>query len=339
MSSAEQFAAPVPAAVKAAAARAQQTQKEYINSLKEGEEEENSPEGGEQEEQPVEAEAEEHVEQPAPPAEEPAPPADDDAKAWKHKYQSLHGRYQSEVPKLRDQVKQMGQEIGNLNRLITTVQRPEPAPAPEPVKSLVTPEEVAEYGPELMDLISRVAKEATAPYEAKIAQLEGRFKQVGTQIATGARAQLLQTLAQAVPDWEAINTSQEFVTWLALPDAYSSDTRHNLLKEAFGRNDTARVVNFFKGFLAEMAAMAPAEEEPGTRTPKTPLKNLAAPGRAKSTASPNGGTPVEKPYFTASQITKFFTEKGMGKWRGREKQAKELEAAIFLAQQEGRIRN
>lgn len=335
MPNAEQFAPQVPAAVKTAAAKAEQLQKDFINPPKEGEE--NPPEG-EDEETPPEGEQEEQAS--PPPQEQETPPADDDAKAWKHKYQSLHGRYQSEVPKLRDQLKTQGQEITNLNRLLSTVQRPEPAKPAEPAKSLVTPEEVAEYGPELIDLMSRVAKEAAAPYQAEIAGLKNQIKQFGGQVATGARAQLLATLEDKVPDWQDINVSQEFLAWLALPDAYSGGTRHELLNAAFARNDSARVVNFFKGFLAEMAAMAPAEEEPGKRVqPKVPLKDLAAPGRAKSSAAPNGGTPAEKPIFTTSQITKFFTEKGMGKWRGREKQAQEMEAAIFLAQQEGRIRN
>lgn len=339
MPNAEKFAAPVPAAVKAIAARADQLQKDFINPPKldaDGkpivENEEDVDEGNEPEDQDTE-EGEQRQEVP----QTPAQAADATDETWKHKFLSMQGRYNSEVPKLRDQIKAMGSEIGNLNKLLTTVRQPAPVKAEDTFKSSVTAEQVAEYGPELIELINSVVKDATAEHVKEINFLKGQLKQTDTQLAGNAREQLLVNLNTQVPDWEAINTSKEFVDWLALPDAYSGDIRHNMLKAAFEANNSPRVIAFFKGFLAELAAMAPAEEEPGKRiVPKTPLKSLAAPGRAKSTAAPSNA-PAEKPIFTAHQIAQFYTDKSLGKWRGRENEAKELEAAIFLAQAEGRI--
>lgn len=336
---AEKFAAPVPAAVRAAKEQAEKLQKELINPTPpNGEPPQEPPQPpDEPEEEPViEAQPQEPPQPPQPPDE-----PDENHDTWKHKFQSMQGRYNSEVPKLRDQIKQMSADIGNLNRLLATVEQPAPAPAPAAVeKPLVTPDEIAEYGPEMMDLIARVSKQANAEQAKEIAELKAQLAQVGTHVATNARDQLLKDLASEVPNWSELNESKEFVDWLALPDPYSGDIRHKMLRSAFGRNDSRRVINFFKGFLAESAATAPAdEEEPGQKgiVPKVPLRDLAAPGRAKSTAAPSK-TPAEKPIFTTPQITAFYTDKANGKYRGREKVAADFEAAIFLAQAEGRIR-
>lgn len=341
MSNAEQFSAPVPAAVKAIAARADQLQKDFINPPKLDAEGKPiiEPEDNDAEEVLVDGE-EDHVEEVAEEVPQtPAQVADASDETWKHKFLSMQGRYNSEVPKLRDQMKNMAAEIGNLNKLLTTVRQPTTTVKPEDTfKSSLTPEEIAEYGPELVEFIGKVVQDKTAEHVREINHLKGQLKQTDTQMAGNARQQLLNNLAAQVPNWEEVNDSQEFVEWLGLPDAYSGDIRHNMLRASFEANNSPRVIAFFKGFLAEMAAMAPAEQEPGKRLiPKTPLKSLAAPGRAKSTAAPSHA-PAEKPIFTAPQIAQFYTEKTLGKWKGREKEAKDMEAAIFTAQAEGRIR-
>lgn len=335
MPNAEQHAAPVPAAVKAAAARATQLQNDFINPPKPGEEEgEPLVEGQEPPAEEPEVKAESEEEPPAPPPESEGP------KNWEHAFRSMQGRYNADMQKMRDQNKALVTQVGNLNQLIATMQKPEPAKPVEPAKPSLSAEELAEYGPEFVEIVGKIVTDATAAHVEEITNLKKQLAGFGGQINAGARERMMSALAATVPNWEEINTSQEFLDWLRLPDAYSGDIRHNMLNAAFGRNDSTRVINFFKGFLAEMAATEPAGEEPGTevKPTKTPLKNFAAPGRAKSTAAPNQA-PVEKPIFTTSQISKFFADKALGKWRGREKEAQKMEADIFAAQTEGRIRN
>lgn len=334
MPTAEAHAPFIPAAVKAAAANAARLQNDLINPPKEK---------GEEGEPPAEGETPESlaagVEEQQPPAEPPVAPAEppDNDDSWKHKFLSMQGRYNS----VAAQVKNMSAEITNLNKLLATVQQPAPLkPATPAGQSLIKPEEIAEYGPELIDLISRAAREATAPYQEEIASLKGQLERVGGQIQTNARDVLMASLEAEVPEWDEVNKSDEFIAWLALPDAYSGAIRHDMLRAAFARNDSRRVIAFFKGFLAETAATAPAEQEPGkpaVPSNKPSLKSLAAPGRAKSTAAPTPA-PAEKPIFTTSQITAFYTDKANGKFRGREKDAAKIEADIFAAQMEGRIR-
>lgn len=134
--------------------------------------------------------------------------------------------------------------------------------------------------------------------------------------AAQARRNLETTLDTQVPSWRDVNVAQEFHSWLALPDLFSGAIRHELLKAAYEQNDTPRVLAFFKGFLAQEAASAPApygQTQPapadatqGDASGKIPLETFAAPGRAKTAAAPVA--PAEKPTFTHAQIAKFYAD-------------------------------
>lgn len=144
-----------------------------------------------------------------------------------------------------------------------------------------------------------------------------------------------------LPNWREVNTDPDFLSWLKLPDPYSGVIRHELLKTAYERNDTPRVLNFFQGFLSEEAVLAPADSGPDFRSSaatqdKVPLANFAAPGRAKTAAA--SGAPAEKPVFTRAQIAKFYADVASRKYAGREAEKDRVENQIFDAEREGRIR-
>ena len=80
------------------------------------------------------------------------------------------------------------------------------------------------------------------------------------------------------------------------------------------------------------------DEEPQPAEPngKLSLESFAAPGRAKTSAA--SSAPVEKPLITRAQISQFYADSASGKYRGREAEKNQLEAMIFDAEREGRIR-
>ena len=134
------------------------------------------------------------------------------------------------------------------------------------------------------------------------------------------------------------SVNPEFIEWLSLPDPYSGDIRHNMLKAAWERRDVPRVAAFFKGFLAEEAAYRPASQETPAGRPagKVSLESFAAPGRAKTAAATSA--PAEKPLITSAQISKFYADCDAGRYDGREEEKARFEKSIFEAQREGRIR-
>lgn len=325
----------VPAAVAAAAAQANELQRQFISG--------GAPDDAPQDDQPQDPgfELEGGQQQDDPPPAQDTGGGDDSPKpgTWHHKYLSMKGRYDHEVPRLRTQIAELSERVSNLNNVIASMEAAPRAPAPAPkTESLLTDEEVQEYGPDFIDVASRIAKQAVAPFQSEIENLKAQLGGVGKQMKMSARETLFARMDEAVPSWRELNNDDGFVSWLKLTDPYSGNIRHNMLKAAYERNDFPRVSAFFQGFLAEMAATETAGNEPipaGARVPKVPLASLAAPGRAKSAAAP--GAPAEKPIITRKDITKFYADRAAGKYRGREAEAVAYEAQIFAAQKEDRI--
>lgn len=273
--------------------------------------------------------------------------ADAHPENWEHRYNSMKGRYDA----AQSQVKQLADEVASLRRLMGTMQtqvQPEAHPAAsvqEQVERLITPEEERDYGSEFLTVVGKKAQEVvgsvTAKYEKKIAELEQKLSGVQGTVIVSEQQRMHETLDNRVPNWREINANQEFIEWLQYPDTYSGQTRLDLLKSAYERNDAARVAAFFEGFQREAAAVAPrdSQQAPSSRAPapaKPSLEHFAAPGRAKAAAPQSG--PADKPVISRAQIAKFYADVTAGKYRGREAEQKSFENQIFEAQSEGRIR-
>lgn len=296
------------------------------------------------------------AETPPPPAETPpevpltaapeTPPAlaseTPPATNWEHSYKSMKGRYERSeqgLVAMRDRMNELESTIASLQRAPA---RPRQETSSE---RLVTEKEMAEYGPELVDIMGRRAKEELNPIVAtmqqEIDELKGLVRGTHSQVTKTGRTQLLASMDTQLPKWRELNDNQDFLQWLDLPDRYSGVIRGKLFDAALEQNNTPRVLAFFQGFLAEEAASDPARarvsEPPAPEPPnqKVPLENFAAPGRAKSPAG--NQPPAEKPYISKDQITAFYADVNRGKYRGNEAEKDRLERMIFEANAEGRI--
>jgi len=333
----------IPPAVKALAARADQAFKQAYapEEVKDGVQET-------EQEAPTDTEAK-IPEAPAPEAKDITPQGNEqkakpeDEQSWEHRYKSMKGRFdRSEA-----QVRALSEQIASLQNVIATMQVQQPPLSDDPAElraeRLITPEEEQDYGSEFLSVVGKKAKEELSPEVAQlkkeIASLKSQLAGVGGYVQQDARSRMEATMNDRLPNWQEVNVDPNFLSWLKLPDPYSGVIRHELLKAAYERNDTPRVMAFFQGFLAEEAATAPAEAGPdnqGTTVPKVPLEKFAAPGRAKTAAA--SGAPAEKPSFTRAQIAKFYADSAAGKFRGKEAEKDRIERQIFEAEREGRIR-
>jgi hypothetical protein len=275
---------------------------------------------------------------PAPATPQVTDPADDDL-SWRHKFLAENGR----LKKALENVRQLSEQVQNMTATMAALHQAPPAQqiAPElNAQSLLTPQEVEEYGPEFLEVVGKkaaeIARRELAQRDAEISRLRAQVDGVQTSVSMDARSKMKQELAARLPNWEQVNQDERFLDWLALPDPFSGAIRHSLLKEAWGRNETARVLAFFNGFLSEEAAVVPRAEPAPSPKGKVPLETLAAPGRAKTAASTTG--PAEKPVITPEQITQHYARSAAGYYRGREAEYQQMEQAIADAVREGRIR-
>lgn len=260
--------------------------------------------------------------------------------SWEHRYNSMKGRFE----RAQQQLSQQNDRLSAMERTFAAMQANtvERVPSNElKAERLITPEEEADYGTDFLSVVAKKAREELLPEIRKrddeIANLKSQLKGVGSYVAQDAFTRMQDTLDKTVPSWREQNVNPEFIQWLSLPDPYSGDIRHNMLKAAWERQDAPRVAAFFKGFLAEEAAVSPGSSEtPARQAGKVPLENFAAPGRAKTAAASNA--PAEKPVITSAQIAKFYADAAAGRYNGRDEEKLKFEKMIFEAQREGRIR-
>jgi len=284
--------------------------------------------------------------QPPSPAGEPSPPAEPE-ETWQNRYGSMLGRYNS----LRGEMQQMAEQLQRLQNENAIMRQNPPRTGSDGV-NLLTEQEMADYGPEFIDVVRRAAREEAAPLHAEIQNLRGQLGMVQQETSNAFLTRMNATISGMVPDWQNINRHPQFIEWVGLPETYSGVIRQQLMQEAWNNGDAHRVAAFFRAFLAEVAAVDPqragTHAQPALPSPypaqqpgngavplgtRLSLDSLAAPGRG------HAGTqaPADKPVYTAQDITRFYTEVAAGKWRTRDQERAAIDADIIAAQKEGRI--
>src|SRR5215207_792846 len=287
-----------------------------------------------------------------PPEQAPPAPADElppDDQSWKAKYDSQVGR----TRRLQQDLQSMSSRIDELQRLLSSVQAPAPEPAaPFNVQQLLTPEEQEEWK-EVLPVMEKRFRELQAPVEHELrAELTALKQQIEAQrqldlIST--QAAMMSTLDShpvlgltSNSSWRALNEDEGFNEWAKYPDRMSGRQRLAMLKEAFSSNDAGRVAAIFESYAREagLVSAAPAQSRNGAGPPppqSNGLERYAAPGPARSAPAATSAT-AEAQFFTTGDITRFYTDRTAGRWKGREKEANAYEAALFAAQNAGRIR-
>lgn len=352
---------PIPAAIRAASARAENLHKaayqpEEANPAPAQPSADHSAAQPENPTQPTpDTRVEPHGQerQPQEPKPETTPPtqaAQEPAKApegdgsWEHKYNSIKGRYdrQSET------ISGLNRRISELESLLATASAPRPEErGPTPAELTFKPlgqEERETFGDDFIDVAQRAALEKVSPEIARLNKIiESLQAQVGNVVTTTRQTQqqtIYQYLDAELPAWRNLNRDEKFISWANLPDPFSGVTRMAMLRDAFNKGEGPRVLRFFQGFLNDEAATDPVNRaKPETPpTGKVPLEQFAAPGRAKAPAATEIQTsPGEKETITRAQIAQFYRLKSAGHWKGNPEEEAALERRIFEAEREGRI--
>ena len=295
-------------------------------------------------ETPAPAESAENTDPPASPpeAKEVTPsnkkPDNQPEVDWEGKYKVLQGKYNAEVPRLNAQLRELQGQVQQLMN----------APKPEPVKmtgddreqeSVVSEQDLVDYGDDLVDLIRRVARaeaaEKTKDLTPTIEEIRGQVQKSNQRQVTNS---VYSKLDAEVQDWKEINKSPDFVGWLQDLDPYAGSVRQNLLSDAFAQGDGDRVVAFFKGYLAEQQAVSPpkpSNPEPAAQ-PQVRLEELAGP-KAGSNGSSAPPQQPHAPQWTRAQIGKFYDDVHKGHYRLNPEKKAQIEASIAQAMAAGAV--
>jgi outer membrane biosynthesis protein TonB len=274
--------------------------------------------------------------QPQPISQEEEPkPAPVPEETWERKYLTLKGMYDAEVPRLHSQMRELNQQVQTLIAEAAVAKAQQPKQDAVTAKPLITEQDKEAFGSDLLDLIDRATeqklagnRDIEAQLRAEINELKGKLGNVTERQVVSDKDRYEAALSAQVPDWEAMNVDQGFLTWLAEVDPVYGMPRQYALTNAYESLDANRTATIFKQYKA---TLAPAPRPQANRE----LQRQVAPTRSHTSPAPTTST-AEKRVYTTQDIDSFYAE-----WRRGmidEAEAVQIERDIHAAINEGRIR-
>ncbi|MBP6581911.1 MAG: hypothetical protein KA204_00315 [Chromatiaceae bacterium] len=261
--------------------------------------------------------APEHPEPPAPVA-PPDVPATDPEEKWESRYRHLQGKYDAELPRLHAQIKELHAILA---------QRPEPQAPPQQAEPerYVTDEDVANYGDDYIDVHRRITLDTVRDLKTELATLKAQLERTGEQVGT---VSFETKLAQAVPDFETINSNPEWVGWLNEVDPILRGPRRLVAQAAYARGDVEAVkayVDLWKQLHAQPVTEPKADRQQELRRQVQPSRTTAS---APATSAK---------LYSMAQATEVFDKMQRLVAQGRIEEANRLDAEISAAYNEGRV--
>lgn len=270
---------------------------------------------------------------------------------WKQKYLVLKGKYDAEVPRLSEQVRDLQTQVQSV---IASKQKEEEA---KPVKAdykYVSEDEVADYGPEFMDMIGRRAQEiAEAQFtpvisnlREEVTKLKGQLADTGQRVQNTEKQSFYAQLDRRVENWRKINTDSKFLEWLdtVIPET-DGITRREMLMKAFNAGDVEHVATFFDNYAnttsvpqenaqRKRTSVPAGAEQASTLSMDSLVSPTAGQGSPQSAPANNGSQKI----WTQAEIAKFYRDSKDGKFKNRPADKAKIESAIVKAVREGRVR-
>lgn len=255
----------------------------------------------------------------------PTPPADEPS--WEHRYKTLQGMFAKQ-----------GQDMKQLSAKVEELTRAQQAkPSEPPPKYEPDAKDVEVFGPDLVSMVQRVGEQllggVVRTLDERLATLENSLKGTAHAVALTAEDTFFAKLAQAVPEWEALNQNQACLDWLAAEDPVFGVPRQNALDLASRSLNAQAAINIFKQLKSLVAPAPAATPAPAPATSK--LDKQVSPNTAATSSAP---AQPDVTIVTQKQITAFYDALAKRKYVGREEEAVAVEAQINRALAEGRVR-
>lgn len=252
--------------------------------------------------------------------------------------QGIHRRLVNANGELQSQVQTLQAQVQGITAEVERLRQQPPAP---PVSS-ITDDEVKEFGPDLISVIDRKAREVAAPLNEALAaaraqlealtqrnaHLEQSLNGVTQQQAKSVQEQFGTRLLSLVPEFKVLNHDQNFLAWLSQVDPLDPHRRtlQDRLNEAVQLGDADTAASYFNTFKQQYAPPA---------APKRTVADISAQAQPASRSTPDAAPVNTGRMWSQDSISQFYADVSKGRYSPSEKTR--IEGEIFRAQKENRI--
>ena len=257
--------------------------------------------------------------------------SEDFTEGWKHKYSTLQGIHNADTGRYKDQIDKLETLIASMTAAVDESESTTPEP-------LITSEDREEWGDAAIDVMRKAAREEVTESAKRVTKVENQLKhmqsivpqmqKVAQQQSKVSEQTFVAELDREVPDWREVNDDPNFHKWLLEIEPFTGFTYQAALTEAGDDRDVSRVIHFFKTFKNGNTDVK------DRRGVQSELEKQLPPGKKRSSSKVS----TEKTVYSRDDITKFYSDVIKGVYKGSDDKRKRIEADIFAAQNQGRIR-
>jgi len=243
-----------------------------------------------------------------------------DAAYWEHRFNVINGKYAAEVPALRDEIATLKQQLADKSSEIESLKAAPSTPETHGLTEEQLEQSKDQFGEDFVSFVDRmISSKAPAQDTTKVAELERKIREIEEGKRQALEASFWTALSSLVPNWKEINVDPKFHAYLAQFDPQTGRSHQDTLVAAQSALDADAVAAVFNAFTNQ-----PQQK------PEIPKDQIDPPASRATT------TPSAQKVWTGAEIKQFYVDKSRGKYTPEE--AKRLEADIFQAQAQGRIR-
>lgn len=269
-------------------------------------------------------------EEPAPePQKDEQPDASGQVHDWKLRFTNYKASADREISTLRHGVGQLQAQVqalaGQLEEARKQTQQQQAVVVPP---DLLSDSEKDMLGEENLAIVAKVAD---AKAKGQIAELQGTIKRLEEQLSfyagrehkrdqMAAAATLQERLTAAYPSWQKVDQDPAFELWMREVDPLTGRPRDHFFKVAHQAGDVSRLAAFYREY--------------GEKRGADPREAMVMPNSRPSAEAP----PAKGKTWARSEIAEFYERVRRGEYNAKPQEKAALEADIFAAQREGRVR-
>lgn len=250
---------------------------------------------------------------------------------FKQKYLTLQGMYKAQLARAKEEARAETMQQMQVVQQMTAQNAPAVSAAPQgpAYRKYLKDPEVEEFGEEVLEMQSRMAK-GVAEEAARVVSipLMRRIEALESSQQHSSGKSFWASVEQHYPGAEGLNDSGDPL-WLAFldqRDPLSGMTYRDIGESAIASGDVGRVVSLMQLYSGNSSAAVETPDTNGKAPVATPP---VKPKRTKGTPAPK--SKPEAPLLRESEIKQFYDDVNRGKYRGREAEMKAKEDAIDRA--------